>query len=62
MSIKIQELQEALEGMNSKCASLEKVRHKLIGELDDAQVDVEKVFIGFRVVFSLKVNIFMIQI
>lgn len=36
-------MQEAYENANAKNASLEKIRHKLLGELEDAQVDVEKV-------------------
>lgn len=35
---KINELQEALDAANSKIASLEKTRSRLIGDLDDAQV------------------------
>lgn len=40
---RVQELQEQVEGANGKIGSLEKVRHKLLGEIDDAQVDVERV-------------------
>ncbi|VDM65006.1 unnamed protein product [Strongylus vulgaris] len=39
---KINELQEALDAANSKIASLEKTRSRLVGDLDDAQVDVER--------------------
>jgi len=41
---RLQEQQEQLEAANSKLASLEKVRHKLLGDIDDAQVDVERVY------------------
>lgn len=43
LSQKVQEYQEQLEQANVKIASLDKARHKLLGELDDAQVDVERV-------------------
>lgn len=36
-------MQEALEQANSKMASLEKTRQRLMGELDDSQVDVDRV-------------------
>lgn len=39
---KNQDLQDAFEAANTKIASLEKTRHKLMGDLDDAQVDVER--------------------
>lgn len=39
---KVQDLTDANEAANTKIASLEKTRHKLIGDLDDAQVDVER--------------------
>lgn len=39
---KVQELTETNEAANSKIASLEKVRQKLLCELDDAQIDVER--------------------
>ncbi|KAK6104848.1 Myosin tail family protein [Brugia pahangi] len=40
--IKINELQEALEQANQKIITLEKARSRLLGDLDDAQVDVER--------------------
>jgi hypothetical protein len=49
----VQELQEANEASNSKIASLEKTRHKLMGDLDDAQVDVERVYCVFKLIFVL---------
>uniref|UniRef100_A0A914CDF9 Myosin heavy chain n=1 Tax=Acrobeloides nanus TaxID=290746 RepID=A0A914CDF9_9BILA len=39
---KINEIQEALDAANSKINSLEKTRTRLVGELDDAQVEVER--------------------
>lgn len=39
---KIQELTEAHEAANSKINSLEKARVKLIADLDDAQIDIER--------------------
>ena len=35
---KVQELTDVNETANAKIASLEKTRHKLMGDLDDAQV------------------------
>ncbi|KHN87676.1 Myosin-4 [Toxocara canis] len=40
--VKINELQEALEAANQKILSLEKSKSRLVGDLDDAQVDVER--------------------
>lgn len=45
---RVQELQEQLESANGKVGSLEKIRHKLLGDLDDVQVDIERV----RVIFN----------
>lgn len=39
---KINELIEALDAANSKIASLDKTRSRLVNDLDDAQVDVER--------------------
>ncbi|CAJ0585954.1 unnamed protein product, partial [Mesorhabditis spiculigera] len=39
---KVQEMTEAYEGANLKIQQLEKVRAKLAGDLDDAQVDLER--------------------
>lgn len=39
---RVQDLQDANEAGNTKIASLEKTRSKLMGDLDDAQVDVER--------------------
>ncbi|KAI6228188.1 Myosin head [Aphelenchoides besseyi] len=39
---RIQELEEALGAANSKIQSLDKTRSRLVGDLDDAQVDVER--------------------
>ncbi len=43
LSQKVTETQEALEGANVKVGTLEKIKLKLIADLDDAQVDVERV-------------------
>ncbi len=40
---KITDLQEVLNIANGKIATLEKVKHKLHGDLEDAEVDVERV-------------------
>lgn len=39
----MQELTEQLEQCNVKIASLEKAKHRLAGEVEDAHVDVERV-------------------
>lgn len=39
---KINELTEALDAANSKIASIDKTKSRLAGDLDDAQVDVER--------------------
>lgn len=44
ISARLQELQEQLEQANAKILSLDKARQRLLGELDDAQVDVERVW------------------
>uniref|UniRef100_A0A0N5AUY4 Myosin head n=1 Tax=Syphacia muris TaxID=451379 RepID=A0A0N5AUY4_9BILA len=41
-NIKINELQESLDAANQKIISLEKQKSRLMGDLDDAQVDVER--------------------
>jgi len=45
---RVQDLTEQLEAANAKIASLEKVRHKLLGDIDDAQVDVERVYSNLK--------------
>ncbi len=40
LTIRSQELQEKLDASNTRVASLEKIRQKLLGELDDAQVSI----------------------
>ncbi|EFP05608.1 hypothetical protein GCK72_018221 [Caenorhabditis remanei] len=42
LQLKVQELSDTNEGLFAKIASQEKVRHKLMQDLDDAQSDVEK--------------------
>jgi len=41
--VKVTEIQEQLEQTNAKILSVEKARQRLLGELDDAQVDIERV-------------------
>ncbi len=43
MASRLQEYIETLEQNNVKIMSLEKVRQRLAGEVEDAQVDVERV-------------------
>lgn len=43
MAARLQEYIEQLEQNNVKIMSLEKVRQRLAGEVEDAQVDVERV-------------------
>ncbi|KAF4093519.1 hypothetical protein AMELA_G00002870 [Ameiurus melas] len=39
---RLQEAEEAIEAMNSKCASLEKTKQRLHGEVEDLMIDVER--------------------
>lgn len=39
---RLQESEEQIEAVNAKCASLEKTKQKLQGEVDDLMVDVER--------------------
>lgn len=48
---KINDLQEAIDAANSKIASLEKTRSRLVGDLDDAQVRFLKLFLLFSKIF-----------
>ncbi len=41
--LRIKDLQEVLDSANLKVSSLEKTKHTLMGEVEDAQVDVERV-------------------
>lgn len=39
---RLQESEEQIEAVNSKCASLEKTKQRLQGEVDDLMIDVER--------------------
>ena len=39
---RLQEAEEQIEAVNSKCASLEKTKQRLQGEVEDLMVDVER--------------------
>lgn len=39
---RLQEAEEQIEAVNSKCASLEKTKQRLQSEMEDLMVDVEK--------------------
>lgn len=39
---RLQDAQETIEATNSKCASLEKTKQRLLGEVEDHMIDVER--------------------
>lgn len=39
---RLQEAEETIEATNSKCASLEKTKQRLQGEVEDLMIDVER--------------------
>lgn len=39
---RLQESEEQIEAVNSKCASLEKTKQRLQGEVDDLMIDMER--------------------
>ena len=39
---RLQEAEESIEAVNSKCASLEKTKQRLQGEVEDLMIDVER--------------------
>ena len=39
---RLQDAEEAIEAANSKCASLEKTKQRLQGEVEDLMIDVER--------------------
>ena len=39
---RLQEAEEQIEAVNSKCASLEKTKQRLQGEVEDLMIDVER--------------------
>ena len=40
---KVQEAESQMESAQAKCASLEKAKHRLQGELEDVMIEVERV-------------------
>merc|ERR1712088_1139561 len=40
---KLQEMEELVEGANAKCASLEKTKSRLTNEMEDVQMELERV-------------------
>lgn len=42
MAQRLQEAEESIEAVNSKCASLEKTKQRLQGEVEDLMIDVER--------------------
>lgn len=59
---KAQEIQEQLDLANSKITSLEKTRHRLQQELEDAQIDAERVCILWLIVLRGNIDILGVQI
>ena len=43
LATKVQEMQEQLDAANQRVAAVEKLRHRLAAELEDAQVDADRV-------------------
>ena len=39
---RLQEAEESIEAVNAKCASLEKTKQRLQGEVEDLMIDVER--------------------
>ena len=39
---RLQDAEESIEAVNSKCASLEKTKQRLLGEVEDLMIDVER--------------------
>lgn len=42
LALRLQEAEEAVEAVNSKCSSLEKTKQRLQGEVEDLMMDVER--------------------
>uniref|UniRef100_A0A667WK84 Myosin-4-like n=1 Tax=Myripristis murdjan TaxID=586833 RepID=A0A667WK84_9TELE len=42
LALRLQEAEEAVEAVNSKCSSLEKTKQRLQGEVEDLMIDVER--------------------
>ena len=39
---RLQDAEESIEAVNAKCASLEKTKQRLLGEVEDLMIDVER--------------------
>merc|ERR1712038_1880222 len=42
LAAKLQEMEEACESTQAKCASLEKTKQRMAGEIEDLQIDLER--------------------
>lgn len=42
LAVRLQDAEEAVEAVNSKCSSLEKTKQRLQGEVEDLMMDVER--------------------
>lgn len=42
MAQRLQDAEESIEAVNAKCASLEKTKQRLQGEVEDLMIDVER--------------------
>ena len=42
LALRLQEAEEAMEAMNSKCSSMEKTKQRLQGEVEDLMLDMER--------------------
>lgn len=42
LALRLQDSEEAVEAVNSKCSSLEKTKQRLQGEVEDLMMDVER--------------------
>ncbi len=42
LALRLQDAEEAVEAVNSKCSSLEKTKQRLQGEVEDLMMDVER--------------------
>lgn len=42
LALRLQDAEEAVEAVNSKCSSLEKTKQRLQGEVEDLMMDIER--------------------
>ena len=42
LALRLQDAEEAVEAINSKCSSLEKTKQRLQGEVEDLMLDIER--------------------